>query len=155
MLVLCLATGYGIAKQWVGAIIAVLLAPAWWLARKHPASPLPFICLLVSVGLAVAGRLIGSPPLLMIFDSAIALVVWDILLIDSALGSHSLIAQTRQYERQHLQSLMLALACGLIAALLGQLLTIQVPSMILILFIILLLFALDRVWVSIKKIGRL
>ena len=33
---LCLAAGYGIAGQWIGAVIAIITGLAWLLARKYP-----------------------------------------------------------------------------------------------------------------------
>ena len=97
---LCLAAGYGIAGQWIGAVIAIITGLAWLPARKYPDSGLPLICLVVSVCLAVVGRLTGSPPLLMICGSGFALAVWDLVFLDDALGSNSSGEQTRQYERQ-------------------------------------------------------
>lgn len=96
----------------------------------------------------------GSPPLAMILGSAVALAVWDILLLDSALGNHSLVKQTRQYENAHLQSLMLALGCGLFVTFLGRLSNIQIPFIVLLLLVAFILFALDRVWGYIKKAGK-
>jgi hypothetical protein len=98
--------------------------------------------------------LIGSPPLWLLFGSALALVVWDLLLLDAALGNTSPIEQTRQYESQHLQSLMLALGFGLSTALLGRLLNIQIPFIVLVLCILFILIALDRVWGYLKKTGK-
>ena len=152
--VLCLAVGYGLAGHWMGAIVASLMGPSWWLARKYQGSPLPLVCLLVSVGLAVYGRLLGSPPVLMIFGSAVALAVWDILHLDSALGSNPSVEQTRQYEKAHLQSLTLALGGALLGILLGRFLNIRISFLVLLLLIAFLLFALDRVWGDIKKAGR-
>ena len=154
ILVLCLAVGYWIPGQWIGAVIAILIGPAWLLARKYPDSALPLICLLGSVGFAVEGGLIGSPPFLMIFASALALAVWDLLYLDSALGNNSFAEQTRHYENQHLQSLTLALGSGLLAALFGSFLKIQIPFIVLMLFVIFILFALDRVWGYIKNTGK-
>ncbi|HEX5837420.1 MAG TPA: hypothetical protein VFY26_06290 [Anaerolineales bacterium] len=148
---LCLAAGYGIARHWTGMIIAILLAPTWWLARKHPGSGLPFVCLSSSVGLAVIGRLTGSTALWMILGSATALAAWDLLFLDSALGNTSPGAPTRQYENQHLRALLLALGCALLAILVGRFVTIQLPFVILLLSLAFLLFSLDRVWGSIKK----
>ncbi len=154
--VLCLATGYAIAGQWLGTVVAIIIGLAWLLARKYPALGLSLICLWASVCLAVAGQLTGSPPLLMICGSGIALAVWDLLLLDVALGSDSLGAQTRQYESKHLQSLILALGLGLFAAFLGRLMTLQIPFVLLLLFIALAVFSLDRAWGHIKKqrVGR-
>ena len=149
--VLCLAAGYGIAGQWIGVVMAIMTGLAWLLARKYSASGLPLICLLASVGMAVVGRLTGAPPLLMICGSGIALAVWDLLLLNVALESDSSGEQTRQYENKHLQSLVLALSSGLCAAFLGRLLTLQVPFVLLVLFVILTVFGLDRVWSYIEK----
>ena len=151
---LCLAAGYGIAGQWIGAVLSILTVPAWLLARKYPSPRLPLVCLLVTVGFAVVGRLVGSPPFLMIFASAVALAVWDLMVLDSALGNTSDGEQTRHYETRHLQSLALALGAGLLAMLLGSFLRIQMPFIVLMLFIAFILFALDRVWGYIKHTGK-
>ena len=148
---LCLAVGYGIAGQWIGAVIAIISGLAWLLARKYPFSWLPFICLLMSVGLAVAGRLTGSPPLLMICGSGVALAVWDLLLLDGDLGINSSGRPTRQYENKHLQSLALVLGFGLLVTFLGRLLNPQIPFVLLLLFVALVIFGLDRVVGYIKK----
>ena len=148
---LCLAAGYGIAGYWVGAAIAILMAPAWWLAEKDPASSLPTVCLSVSVGLAVVGRLIGCSPAWMIFGSAAALAAWDLVLLDSAVGNHSSGEPTRRYENRHLQSLVMALGFAFLAIVLGRFVNIQLPFIVLLLSLAFILFALDRVWGYIKK----
>ena len=148
---LCLAAGYGIAGRWIGAVMAIITGLAWLLARKYPASWLPHICLLASVCMAVVGRLTGSPPLLMICGSGIALAAWDLLLLDAALGSNSSGEQTRRYEKKHLQALVLALGSGLYTVFLGRLLTLQVPFVLLVLFVALAVFGLDRAWGYIKR----
>ena len=152
--VLCLAAGYGIAGRWTGAMLAILMGPAWLLARNYPDSHLPLICLSGSVALAAAGTLIGSPPLLMIFGSALALAAWDLLLLDSALGDRSSAEPTRRYENKHLQSLALALGSGLLGILLGSFLNTRMPFILWMLFITIMLFALDRVWGYIKHTGK-
>jgi hypothetical protein len=149
--VLCLAAGYAIAGQWIGVVVAIITSLAWLLARKYPASWLPHICLLASVCMAVVGQLTGSPPLLMICGSGIALAVWDLLLLDAVLGTNSSGEQTRQYEKKHLQSLVLVLGSGLCVVFLGRLLTLQTPFVLLILFVALAVFGLDRAWGYIKR----
>lgn len=151
---LCLATGYGVAQHWLGMIVAILLGPTWWLARIHPRSGLPLVCLSISVGLAVIGRLTGSPPLWMIFGSAAALAAWDLLLLDTALGNTTPGVPTRQYEGQHLRALLLALGSALLAILVGRFVTIQLPFVVLLLSLAFLLFSLDRVWRILKKPAR-
>jgi hypothetical protein len=152
--VLCLAAGYWIVGQWIGGMIATLICPAWLLARKYPDSPLPLVCLLVSVGFAAAGTLIASPPLLMIFASALALAAWDLFYLNSALGNHSSTEGTRHYEKAHLQALALALCLGLPGTFLGSFLKIQIPFIVLMLLITFILFALDRIWGYIKNTAK-
>jgi hypothetical protein len=148
---LCLVIGYGIAGKWIGALIVIFTGFAWLPARKYPDSGLPFICLAVSVCLAVAGRLTGSPPLLMICGSGFALAVWDLVFLDDALGSNSFGEQTRLYENKHLQALALALGSGLAVTFIGRLLNLQIPFVLLMLLIALSLFGLDRIGSYIKK----
>ena len=148
---LCLAAGYGIAGQWFGTALAIMTGLAWLPARKYPASGLPLACLLVSIGLAVVGRLTGAPPVLMICGSGIALAVWDLLLLDVALGSASLGEQTRRYETGHLRSLALALGSGLLAVFLGRWLQLQIPFFITVFLVVLVVFGLDRAWGYVKK----
>jgi hypothetical protein len=149
--VLCLAAGYAVAGQWVGAGAAILIGPAWVFARKYPASWLPLICLLASVGLAVMGRLSGSPALLMICGAGVALAVWDLLILIDAMGNHPSGEQPRKHEKRHIQSLALALGSGLLLACFGRSVNLQIPFAILVLFIALLLFGLDRTWVYLKR----
>jgi len=150
---LCLTAGYGFAGQWIGAVIAITSGLAWLPARKYPASGLPHLCLIASVGLAVTGQLTGTSPLLMISGSGFALAVWDLILLDGALGTNSSGEQIRRYENRHLQSLALALGAGLLVAFLGGLLHLQIPFVAMMLFVALVIFGFDRVWRTIKK-GR-
>jgi hypothetical protein len=149
--ILCLTIGYGIVGKWIGTAIAISIGLAWLPARKYPASGLPFICLAASVCLAVAGQLIGSPPLLMICGSGFALAVWDLVFLNDALGRDSSGVQTRLYEGKHLQSLALALGSGLLVASIGRLLNFQIPFIVMILFVALVIFGLERIWGAIKK----
>jgi hypothetical protein len=148
---LCLAAGYGIAGQWIGAVIAVITGLAWLPARKYPDSGLPVICLVVSVCLAVVGRLSGASSLLMICGSGFALAVWDLVFLDDALGSNLIGEQTKRYENKHLQALALALGCGLTLAFVGHLINFRIPFMAMMLFVALVIFGLERIWGTIKK----
>ena len=151
---ICLAAGYGTARHWTGMIVAILLGPTWWLARKHPGSGLPLVCLSISVGLAVIGRLTGATALWMILGSSTALAAWDLLFLDSALANTSPGVPTRQYENQHLRALLLALGSALLAILVGRFVTIQLPFVILMLALAFLLFSMDRIWRTLKKPAR-
>jgi hypothetical protein len=149
--VFCLAAGYGIAGQWIGVAAAIITGFTWYFARKYLASWLPHICLLGSVGLAVAGRLTGSPPLLMICGSGFSLAAWDLLLLNAALESNTFDEQTRQYENKHLQLLALALAAGFFVAFFGRLLNLQLPFFVMMLLVALVIFGLYRTWGYLTK----
>jgi hypothetical protein len=151
--ILCLTAGFGFGGQWIGAGIAIASGLAWLPARKYPASGLPHLCLIASVSVAVTGQLTGTPPLLMISGSGFALAVWDLILLDGALGPNSSGEQTRRYENKHLQSLTLALSAGLLVAFLGGLLHLQIPFIGMLLFVALVIVGFDRVWRTIKKRG--
>jgi|GEM_PF-1841413 len=151
--VLCLSLGYGLSGQWVGVVISLITGAAWLLARKYPNSILPLASLAISICLAVAGNLNGDSAFLMTCGSGFALATWDLLLLDSALGSHSSAVQTRQYEIKHLQSLALALGSGLMVIFLGRLVRLQIPFVVLLLSIALVVFGLDRIWGYVNKTG--
>lgn len=151
ILTICLAAGFLVTGQQAGVLIAVSTGIFWYVARKNEFAWLPHLCLLASVSQAVIGVLTGFPPLLAIFSSAMALAVWDLLFLNTALGSTPSGEQTRRYENSHLQSLALAVVFGITAGGLGRLLNLQIPFILLALFAVLILFGLDRVWSYFKK----
>jgi hypothetical protein len=148
---LCLTAGYGFAGQWIGAVIAIISGLSWLLARKYPLSWLPHLCLFMSVSLAVAGQVTGTPPVLMICGSGFALAAWDLICLDGALGTNSSGEQTMRYENKHLQSLALALGSGMLVAFLGGLFHLQIPFAVMMLLVALVIFGFERVWGTIKK----
>jgi hypothetical protein len=149
--VLCLAAGYAITGQWPGIVAAIITCPAWLLSRKYRASWLPFICLLLCVCLAVAGMLSGASSLFMICSSGFSLAVWDLVLLNHALGNKPSEEQTRQYENEHVQSLAPAVTAGLLAGFLGHLFIFQIPFTLVVILIAVILFGLDRAWAYIRK----
>jgi hypothetical protein len=150
---LCLAAGYGMAGKWVGVGIAFITGGAWLLTRKYPDTGLAHGCFVVSICLAVAGLLTGSPPFWMICGSAGALTVWDLALLEIALSGSAAGDRTLRFEKNHLQSLALAVGCGLTAAIVGGFLKFQVPFLVMLLLIGLLVFGFERIWSTINKGG--
>jgi hypothetical protein len=149
--VFCLVAGYGIIRQWIGVVVAILTGLTWLLARKYLTLFLPSICLVMSVGLAVVGELMGSPSWLMICGSWFALATWDLLLLNNTFDSHLFGEQTQSYENKHLQSLILALGFGLFVSFLGRLFNLQLPFFVLALLVVLSMLGLDRFWGYLKK----
>lgn len=146
----CLAAGYILARQWIGIVMTLLTGLTWMYARKNPALWLSHLCLLASVCLAMAGILAGALPMFMFLGSGVALAVWDLVLLNDALKSSIFGVQTRRYENKHLQSLALAIGSGLLVAWLGRWLHFEVPFAVLMLFVALVIFGLDRIWSYIK-----
>jgi hypothetical protein len=146
----CLAAGYVLAGQWIGVMVALITGLTWLYARKNPALWLSHLCLLASVCLTMVGILAGGSPMLMLLGSGVALAVWDLVLLNNALKSSIFGGQTRRYENKHLQSLALAIGSGLLVALLGRWLHLEVPFVMLMLFVALVIFGLDRIWSYIK-----
>ncbi len=146
VLMLCLMAGYGLAGQWVGVAMALISGMGWLIGLKYSESWLPHLCLLMSVGLAVAGCLAGNSPVLMIFGAGAALAAWDALLLDASLGHSSPAAQTRRYEAAHLQLLALAIGSALVAVLAGRWLHFQLPFLVMVVLVVLVVFGIDRVW---------
>jgi hypothetical protein len=149
----CFTAGFGMGRQWIGVIASIIVGALWLAARKYPSSWLPFICLLASQGLAIAGCLSRVFPLWMILGSGISLAVWDLTLLNAALGESAFAKQTQRYENKHIQSLMLAVGAGLLIASLGRFLHLQLPFVVLLLFVALFIFGMDRAWGFIKKAG--
>jgi hypothetical protein len=145
-LIFCLAAGYAWAGLWSEAVVAAFASFAWLLALKYPSSWLPHTCLFVSILIAAGGRLLGANPLFMICGSAVALAVWDLLLLEVAMGKESGGEPARRYWNMHLHSLMLALACGLIMAFLGRLISVQTPFIVVICTVALAAYGLNRIW---------
>ena len=146
----CLAGGYGIAGQWLGAVIAILAGFAWLLAPRYPSSWLPHICLSVSVGLSVIGLLTGTLSWLMICGSGFSLAAWDLVFLDAGLKSSSSDEQTRHYENKHLQVLILTLVLGLMIALIGRTINLEIPFMVMLLLATLVIFGFERIWEALK-----
>jgi hypothetical protein len=149
--ILCLAAGYAMVGHWVGAVIVIITGLCWIPARKDLGAWLPHLCLFAFVFLAVVGRLTGSTTFLMVCGSGLALAAWDLFFLDEELKGSTYGEQTRRFENKHLQSLTLALGFGLMAAFVGRLLNFQIPFAILMLFVLMVVFGLDRVWGYTKK----
>jgi hypothetical protein len=143
----CLAMGYAMVEQWIALVVIELVLPAWLLARIRPATMSPSIPLVVSVGIAAAGLFAGAAPVLMIFGATLALASWDLVLLDHSLAgcSNSSAATLSLFEHRHLQSLTLALGLGLLVAVIGRTLHLQIPFGGMICLALLALFSLDRI----------
>jgi hypothetical protein len=142
----CLAGGFGMTGQWIAT--ALVLAPgfAWLYSQKFPFTwPAP-ACLIGFVFLAAFGLFEKSPAFLMVLGATAASASWDLQNLDRSMAGSSPTETARQFEKNHIQSLAIALGLGLLVAGTGLLFALQVPFVLLILLVILDLFSLDRVY---------
>ena len=136
----CLAVGYAMAGQWV-ALVAVLIAfLAWLAARQRRSTWLSLAALVISISLAAAGLFAGVSPTLMILSATLALASWDLVLLDHTLAGNSSAQMVTLLEKKHYPSLVLALGLGLLAAVTGRMIRVQIPLGGMILLAILVLF---------------
>ncbi len=144
--VTCLGIGYTTTGLWIAGLVLVLTLLTWLFAVKWPFGFLPTSTLVFSTSLAVAGLLTGAMPLLMMLGAALALAGWDVILWNRALINNSLSASPTLIERQHYQSLAVALGLGLLAIIAGRLFRFQIPFGWMVVLVILTLFSLERIW---------
>jgi hypothetical protein len=138
--VVCLAAGYIMVGQWVLLAITVL---AWLVAVFAPGwFGIMFITL---IGLAAAGVCAGAWPPLMILSATLALAGWDLAswegFVEAGLHPETL----ARFEWKHYVYLTFALGSGLLVALLGRQVSIQLPFGILVVLAILVFLGMDRV----------
>jgi hypothetical protein len=141
----CLGGGYGVAGQWVaaGLVLVPIIAASFY--RRFPAAWLPSACLVGLVCLAAAGLLVGAPTVLMFLGATAGLAAWDLMNLDRVMESGSSSNTASRFEKMHALSLTLALGIGLLMAGSGELFSLRLPFVLLILLILLDLLSLDRV----------
>ena len=144
----CLAAGYAANGGWIAIAASASTGLMWLLAYKRPASLPPSGALVISVVWGAVGLLADATPILMILSTTLALVGWDLMLLDHTLtGCANSSAQTISlFENRHYQSLALALGPGLLIVIAGRMIHIEIPLGGLIVLTILALFGLDRIW---------
>ncbi len=143
--VVCLAAGYAQIGQWG----LVALAGLVWLTGVLTAgwSGVVFVA---SVGLAAAGVCIGAWPTLMILGAAMALASWDLASWEGFMadGLHPQIVA--RIGRKHYAFLALALGAGLLAAIVGRLISYQLPFGVLAVLAALVFLGVDQIWRLVK-----
>ena len=142
----CLTAAYAAVGRWQLAAASLLLGLSWFLVWKFAAVDAAPLFLCAAVALCALGILLGCQPWLMICAAAAALAAWDLHLLDSALKKFPTPAPYRFYQARHVKWLFLSLGGGLLAALLGQFLSFQLPFWVMLLLAAGFVFLLERVW---------
>ena len=139
--VLCLATGYGLIGMWALIVLAGLV----WLAGLAAAGWFGKACVGI-IGLAAAGVCAGAWPPLMILGATLALAGWDSAHWEDFVAVGLPADTAARAGRNHYLRLALALGSGLLAAIAGRMITIQLPFGVLAGLSALLLLGIDRIW---------
>jgi hypothetical protein len=152
--VLCFCAAYALAGIWWAAGLSLLLGLLWIPAYKHPVPILVSFCLVVFTGLGVVGILLGLQAAWITIGLTAALAAWDLLFLNASLKNTPDDAGTRLFHTRHLSSLLLALGAGLLAALVGQLFSFQVPFIGMLVMAALVAWGLERTWVRFHIRGK-
>jgi hypothetical protein len=137
----CTAAGCAFAGQWLLAALAGLAGLGSVLAPRRSLE-----AFLGLTGLAAAGVAAGAAPPLMICSAVLALAAWD--LADwEAFAADGLSGETAaRLDRKHFSGLVLSAGAGLLIALLGRLIIVDLPFGVAAVVAALLLLGVDQVW---------
>jgi hypothetical protein len=147
----CLAGGYALARAWLGAAAALIPAAGFAFTGKYRAPWIPRLCLIALTGLAAGGIFAKAPVLLMVIGAAAALACWDLVHLDRMMQSAAEPHVSGRVEKKHVQWLGLAIGTGLSLAVIGTLVTLQMPLFFLILLVVLDVISLNFVARSLAK----
>jgi hypothetical protein len=143
---LCLGAGFGASGQWVGLALEGITLAAWLAARGRENAWLGTVALVASSALAAVGLWAGGSPYLMLPGATLALASWDLTLFDHSLADNPPGPVVARLEWKHYQSLALVLGIGLMAAVAGRIILVQLPFVVLLLLVAVLVFCLERAW---------
>ncbi len=142
----CLGIGFAAAGQWALVGAAVVIFSGGLADLKWPYNWLPPLALATAAGLAVIGVFTGATVSLMLMGATLALVAWDLALLDHALASNPPDGSTMRLEKRHYQSLALVLGVGLLALLANQVIQFQIPFVVMMALVAVVLYLLMRLW---------
>ena len=149
--VLCLTLGYSKIGPGMAFTAGLVILVVWLLAYRWPSSWFPSIALVVTIGLAVIELLQGAPALLMLAAAVLALVNWDLALLDRRSGGSLLGRNFTLLEKKHFQSLLAALGLAVPAIVIGRLVHFHIPFGLMVLLVLLAFFSLMRVWTQFSE----
>ena len=144
--VVCLVVGYAMVRQWLALLGVLFVFLVWLFTWIWSSRWLPLAALALSVSLSAAGIFAGAPPALMILSAALSLAAWDLALMDLPHAEVSSTGRLSFLAYSHYKSLALAVALGLLAAMVGRMVRIQLPFGVMILLALLVLVSLERLW---------
>jgi hypothetical protein len=143
---LCFVVGVakvGLNFSFAGALTIMII---WLSANKWPAPWLTSAALLVSIGWAAFGLLVGASPWLMLLGVTLDLAIWDLVQLDHVLTGGLSTSAVAFLEKKHYQSLAQALGLAILATFIGRMIRFQIPFVVMILLVTIAVFSLVRVW---------
>jgi hypothetical protein len=141
----CLAAGFALIEQWELLALTGLV----WLAGVLVAG-WPGVVFVVLVVLAAVGVCAGAWPILMVLGATLALASWDLASWEGFVAGGLPAETVARIEWRHYAFLALALGAGLLAAILGRLVSFQLPFGILLVLAALLLLGIGQIWRLVK-----
>ncbi len=151
LMVICQAAAFLLIGQWAGSVCVVGMGTFWFLSRRRTNQWLPHMFLFLTMAVSAAIILSGGYPLLGMAGSVFALMAWDAHQLISDLQGTTQKETTSRFEQRHLWSLILASGTGLSIAIIGRMIRLQLPFILLFVFVLLILFGLDRLWSQLAR----
>jgi hypothetical protein len=113
--------------KWIILLGGLLVLPAWLAAVKWGSGFFPTTAMVLSISLAVVGLLMSASTVWMILAATFGFAGWDILLFQNNLGDDRPAQWADPLEKQHYRNLTTALGLGLLVAVTGSMIRIQIP----------------------------
>lgn len=123
----CLTVGFAGIGRWTFLLGVLSALPVWLAAFKWGSGFFPTTALVLSIGLAAAGLLMSVSPVWMFLGATFALAGWDIVLFQSNLSGDLPAQGVDLLEKRHYRNLTTALGLGLLVAVAGSMIRIQIP----------------------------
>ena len=125
--ILFLLAGYILGRDWILLLLLLAIPLTWVLFRKSFAGLLLSILLFEYVFLAALGLVLHLSPYLLIVGSAFALAGWELARFWLKLRDAPMRLQDQPLEALHNRDLALAIGVGLLLALVGLNIRLQLP----------------------------
>jgi len=148
-----LASGFGMAKIWLGVIIILIMIPYWWLTRHFQRKIYSWLTLVIFVGIAACGLLSNASSYIMVAGVSSALACWELedQLPKSMISS--IPSVTSSCEKYHSRILAITIVTGLIVAEAGLFLKLTLPFGVVFLVEILVLFCIFQLFHYSKELN--
>jgi hypothetical protein len=148
--ILCQMAGYAGMGGWIWILAGMGLAAIWLLSRKYETRIVASLALIVTVGLAVTGIALGYSGWLLIASAAFGLAAWDVLLMGAKTRDSWDDSDWASYRDDHLKTCLLVVVGGLVLALLGRQINLQIPFVVMMGLVIIGVYLMGRVWRNFK-----